>query len=445
VVFFFEKWHKTKQLEQHYNLIIDDHEKRYLELIQNKQKLDRRYKEANLLRQIIGTITRATSEDELIRSTIEEIKTRLSYDRVIYFSVSPDNTKLGITHTLNFDPSFSKKLLSYQLDLNQVTSNKFHLGNVFKNGESLLIPTASEYIESLSPEARQLVLAANTTSFLAVAVKSEKASFGVLLVDYTADHKTLSKDDLHIIENVAIQLGIAIQNIKNYESERNLRLTFQRFVPEPVLKRILNGETEVLKKGFRKNVTVLFSDLRDFTKNSAAVPPDALVELLNAYFNKMTQLVYQEGGIVDKFLGDGLFAIFNAFENQTDDCARAARCALKMQNAILELNTEFAQNNPNLFPTLKSSIGIHTGPVTLCTLGNDAKTEFTAIGETVNLAARLEGKSKDLGSLGIVISKQVADKLTSEIHFRPLGLHSIRGLNNPIELFEVHADRKSVV
>jgi class 3 adenylate cyclase len=430
---------KQNEISKHYNSLKDESESRFQEVYESKQKLDRRYQEANLLREVLTTITKSQSEKDQIETTLEQIQKRLGYDRVIYFSNIEEQSKLKITCSLGFDPILAQALLNYSLDLKQVTPNQLHLGNVFKTGQSILVPVASEYINSLSEEARYLLLNAKTQSFLAVPVKSEKTKFGVLLVDYFQTGKSLSKDDLHIIENVSIQLGIALQNTRNYESEKSLRLTFQKFVPAPVLKKVLGGEANELKKGYKKNVTVLFSDLRDFTKNSNKFSPENIVSLLNYYFNEMNQIVYSEGGIVDKFMGDGLFAIFNAFEDHEDHCDRAIRAALKMQEKINEINSKVLGSSLRQFPKLESGMGIHTGVVTLCTLGNDEKTEFTAIGETVNIAARLEGKAKEIGRTAIVVSKSLERCLKNRYHMTSHGVHHIRGIEEGIELLSVES------
>lgn len=155
-------------------------------------------------------------------------------------------------------------------------------------------------------------------------------------------------------------------------------------------------------------VTVLFSDLRGFTTLTRGMPPDRIVALLNEVHSALVEEIFQSGGTLDKFMGDGLMAYFNAPLDQPDHATRAVSCAAGMKGALDALNERRVKRND---PPLRLGIGIHTGPATLGTIGTPARGDYTAVGETVNLAAHLEKLTRGLGE-GILLT---------EVTFQALG------------------------
>lgn len=184
-------------------------------------------------------------------------------------------------------------------------------------------------------------------------------------------------------------------------------------------------------------MTILFSDLREFTKRSAEVDPKVLVAALRYYFNVMTEIVYRNDGIVDKFIGDGMMAIFNAFGNTPNHKERALAAARDMQFAMTKVN-EWLKSNLFRDPPFKPfeiAMGIHSGLAIVGNLGSDAKSEFTAIGESVNIAARICGVSKQFKSNPIVFSEYAAPEgIFSQMPTTDLGPTDIRG-TNPLRLY----------
>ncbi|MGZ6557905.1 MAG: adenylate/guanylate cyclase domain-containing protein, partial [Actinomycetota bacterium] len=138
---------------------------------------------------------------------------------------------------------------------------------------------------------------------------------------------------------------------------------------------------------------VLFADIRGFTRISEHAPPEKIVQLLNRYFSAMTDIIFAHGGTLDKYLGDGLMALFGAPTVTPSDAANALATAVAMQRRMIGINLELQEEG---FPEIGIGIGLHTGEVTVGYIGSERRSEYTAIGDTVNTASRIEGLTKQV-------------------------------------------------
>ncbi len=431
--------HAFGATQNQFEAAIKEAEDRYNDLFASKEKLDRRYREANLLTKVLHRINSSMNTEDLIDVTLKEIHESLRFDRVAYLSYHAKTDVLRMHKTAGFDQRITQIVQDYTIDLKPQTDNPFHLGNVFRKQTPLLVPVTGDYFGSLSEEGKLMIYITKSKSFLAVPVASEKNSYGVLLVDYAHEEKRVNQDDLHIIQNIAIQLAISLENARILEKETQLRMAFQQFVPPQVMRSLVGEAPNSFEMGVTKTVTVLFSDLRDFTKHSTSLPPDVLIQTLNHYFKEMTAIVYEFGGIIDKFLGDGILAVFNAFDDNATHSIRAIRAACAMQRTIPLLNEQLAKtflaDHPSI--RLRAGIAIHRGPVVLGTIGTSQKTEFTALGETVNVASRLVGFTKNFGGSAILASEDVYSATQDQFIFKDLGGHEIRGTSKTKQVYLV--------
>lgn len=172
------------------------------------------------------------------------------------------------------------------------------------------------------------------------------------------------------------------------------RENLSRFLPRQVVDRVLASGGSTLHP-VQREVTVLFSDIRSFTSMSESMPPKEVLEFLDEYFGHMGQIVRGHEGMLNKFLGDGLLAVWGVPDNQADHAERALKAAMDMRRKMVELNEERAKGGVAAF---KIGIGLHTGVVAAGMLGGADQREYTVIGDAVNLASRIEGLTKTVGT-----------------------------------------------
>jgi len=237
------------------------------------------------------------------------------------------------------------------------------------------------------------------------------------------------------LEDLAIGFNTMVDGLKERDElrakEEHLRTTFGKYMTEEVMEHLLAGKVEL--GGEALTATILFSDIRGFTTISEKMPAKQLVGLLNEYFTEMVGVVFQERGVVDKYIGDAIMAIFGAPVPKKDDALRAVRAAIGMREALTHLNVRLEKRGQ---PHIRAGIGIHTGEVISGNIGHEKKMEYTVIGDTVNLASRLEGVTKDL-KVDILISEDTYALVKDAIEARAMKEVTVKGRQKPVMTYEV--------
>ncbi|MEI6501801.1 MAG: adenylate/guanylate cyclase domain-containing protein [Armatimonadota bacterium] len=239
--------------------------------------------------------------------------------------------------------------------------------------------------------------------------------------------------------NLSAVLAFAIVAVFRLATEekgrRQLREEFGRYAPPQVVARLDSGEMKERAAGVKRQVTSLFADVRGFTAWSASADPHDVITVLNTYYESMTQLAFEVEGTVDNIVGDEIFVTFNAIDDQQDHIARSVDLAINMIAALEGLNERWLAHG-TLPSELRIGVGINTGEALVGSLGSKVRTQYTVLGQSVNLAARLQALNKDLGTT-IVCSKEVADVVAGHVELRSHGMRDIRGHPVPVEVFEV--------
>lgn len=230
------------------------------------------------------------------------------------------------------------------------------------------------------------------------------------------------------------EVGRAVESMcKGLRERQMLKEAMARYHSRTVAEHILaSGELPTLS-GERRKVTVLFSDIRGFTRLSGGMSPEQVVGLLNEYFERMIEIIFQHQGTLDKFIGDGLMAVFGAPLEDRDQERHAVLAAIEMQAALVELNERWRLNRQ---VQLATGVGINTGVAIVGNIGSSQRMEYTAIGDTVNLASRLEALTKTVGA-PILISETTRAALGDSIRLRAVGATDIRGVAMPVNVYAV--------
>lgn len=213
---------------------------------------------------------------------------------------------------------------------------------------------------------------------------------------------------------------------------RQLKQALSQYVSASVADAVLKNPTLLKLGGERKRMTVLFSDIRGFTSISERLSPERLVALLNIYLGRMTEIVFAQNGVLDKYIGDAVMAFWNAPLVQPDHARRAVQTALEMRDALAEMNQK------KLFGEIELhiGIGINTGEMVVGNVGGAARFDYTVIGDQVNLASRLEGITKEY-HVGIVITEACASQLGGTVLTRRLDKVAVKGKKEPVTIYEV--------
>lgn len=263
---------------------------------------------------------------------------------------------------------------------------------------------------------------------------TESNVHGVVYADRLDPFAAFTADHLELISAVAAQTAVTVETIKAHRRlarEEVARANYSRFMPEYVVKQLLDSPDSFRLGGVNQTITVLFADIRGFTALSEREKPEKVVGLLNRYFSVMTEIIFAHGGTLDKYIGDGLMAIFGAPTASPEDALNAVKAAVTMQKRLATLNEELRNEG---YGQISVGIGLHTGEATIGYIGSDRRSEYTAIGDTVNLASRLESNA---GGGQILMSEATAAASGNLIPVNARDPLTVKNRVQPVNVFEV--------
>jgi adenylate cyclase len=278
------------------------------------------------------------------------------------------------------------------------------------------------------------IVANHIQSVMAAPIIGPRGLLGIIYADRYEALESFSADDLDLLNAIAVHTGIAINTVINYErlqKQAQARSSFERFLPRQVVDQILRSPDGVKLGGVRQKVTAMFADVRNFTALSESSTPEVIVNLLNRYFSMVSEIIFRHGGTLDKYIGDGLMAMFGAPYVSELDAVQAVRAAVEMQRAMGSFNDRLRAEN---LPPIQIGIGINTGSAIVGYIGSESRLDYTAIGDTINTAARLESIAQP-GQ--IVISENTMQSLDESFLLKPLGTEKLKGKNVNLRIAEV--------
>ncbi|TAL08691.1 MAG: adenylate/guanylate cyclase domain-containing protein [Nitrospirae bacterium] len=232
---------------------------------------------------------------------------------------------------------------------------------------------------------------------------------------------------------LAFVAALAYRVVFEQAEQRAIRSVMARYLSPSVSQWVLKDPDRLHLGGETREMTVLFCDLRGFTTLTHAMEAHALVALLNEFMTAMTQIIFKHDGVLDKYMGDALMAFWNAPMDQPDHARRACAAALDMIGTLRELHADWARRG---VPQLELGIGINSGAMVVGNMGSRERLAYTVLGDTVNVASRLEGLSKEYG-VRVVLGEATRAAAGDAFASRFLGVVTVKGRNEPLSVYEL--------
>ncbi len=257
--------------------------------------------------------------------------------------------------------------------------------------------------------------------------------FGILYVDNMERASAFTQEELNVFAMVAAQAGAAIDNAVAHEriAQQSLqRSALERFL-SPEVAAMVVANPDIKLGGVSQEVTVMFADIRGFTAMSESMEAARVVEILNEYFTRVTDVIFDHGGTLDKYMGDAVMAVFGAPISKGNDAANAVNSAIQIQRLLIELNRDAAARK---WPELRVGIGINTGSAIAGNIGSPRRLDYTVVGDTVNTASRLMSNA-DGGQ--ILISETTATATGDSFDQVRLPALKVKGRVEPVQVFSV--------
>ncbi|MGE3465649.1 MAG: adenylate/guanylate cyclase domain-containing protein [Pyrinomonadaceae bacterium] len=394
------------------------------------KELRRKAKFLDLLFEMSKTLGTVFDLEEIFEKATDLIFRGTPADRVVALLVDEtgehgDENELYQIGARTRDASIEK--LTEKLTVSRTITKK-----VMTDGVAILSQDAKTDEQFLGAES---IVSQGVRSTICAPLITQSGTHGVLYADRLDPFAAFRADHLELISAVGAQTAVTVETVKAHQRlarEEVARANYSRFMPEYVVKQLLENPDSFRLGGANQTITVLFADIRGFTSISENENPENVVGLLNQYFSAMSEIIFEHGGTLDKYIGDGLMALFGAPTATPNDAGNALRAAVAMQRRLVELKSELAEQG---FERIEVGIGLHTGVATVGYIGSERRSEYTAIGDTVNLASRLE--SNTAGGQ-ILISDATAAAAGDIFPLKKREPLTVKNRKQPVDLFEVY-------
>jgi class 3 adenylate cyclase len=235
------------------------------------------------------------------------------------------------------------------------------------------------------------------------------------------------------LSDLEITLAKAQETIRQQKRAAQVRSTFGRYLSDEIVATLLESPEQLRLGGEKRSVTIMMSDLRGFSTISESLEPERVVEILNIYLGKMTEIITEHKGTIDEFIGDAILALFGAPIQREDDALRAVACAVAMQRAMADVNADLEERG---LPSLEMGIGVNTGEVVVGNIGSTTRAKYGVVGSHVNLTARIE--SYTVGGQ-ILISEGTLEEVRGAVEIGQTQEFSTKGFSEPVHIYEVEA------
>ena len=352
------------------------------------ERLDHKFAEIRALAEVTEHVNAGMFFDEVLANVFETFDRLIPYDRIGVALIEKAASGTVLARSQWVRAHYDNILLGTNF-ASPLADSSLH--TIAETRKPRFINDLEKYLldHPHSSSTRLIVREGIRSSLTCPLVARDKAIgfifFSSLQVDAYHDRH------IEIFSQIAGELALTLEKSRAYEDLhlRNefIKKVFGRYVTNEIAEMVLRDDRAVALGGDRRKVTILMSDIRNFTSMSETMPPEKVVDALNTYLGKMTKIIMKHGGSIDNFVGDAIVAVFGIPVTKPDDAARAVACAVEMQNAMAAVN---AENKDKDLPPLEMGIGLNTGEVVAGNIGSEIRVKYSVIGNPVNIAARLE-------------------------------------------------------
>ncbi len=410
----------------------------YQSLIETKILLQHQLLESQAINELTNSLILSQSVEQLLGLAAEKLTTILSFDRVVILMKDNEKKNLETRAFSLLDTKILSKIEGFKLPIEIDSDDPTKVSNIVRFAKPVLIADVSRHITTLNSESRDLLVHSGSKSFIGVPIIASGECHGVLLADTFYSDRVLNQGDLGILSLAARQIAIALEKqiaqAKLLEANIEIGLqakSYSRFVPFEFIKILgFNSVMNIdLATGKEINMAIVFGDIRGFTSMSEQMSPTDSVAFLNSYFSSLAPVFKKYHGIIDKFLGDGIMALFL----DTNDAFMAA---LDFQTKLNNYNILHRSGGSR--SNIRTGMGIHFGKVLLGAVGYEDRLSISVVSDSVNLASRLDGLTKKF-VVDIVTSQEAFSNCKDKTHFRLIAKLKVEGRNEETFVYEYFA------
>jgi adenylate cyclase len=366
----------------------------------------------------------------LLSTTLDVAFSLLPADNGVILLVDPE-TGVLLPHTVKRrEPKAAQEIVLSHTIINQVINER----------ASVLLSDAF-----LDPRfsGAESIISQGIRSAMVVPLVAYDHVYGVMHLDSRQRIGAFGEKDLQLLKALANQAAIAIANarlLRKVEEDANTRGQLSRFLPPHVVEEMVQGKGQpIMKTGRECEATVLFCDIRGFTSMSeAAGGPQEIVDLLNDYFERLVEVVFERRGVLDKFIGDALMAHWGTMQGDVDPEFSAVAAAIQFRDAIRQFNEERGRDGKD---PIGMGVGVNSGPLVAGYMGARRRLEYTVIGDTVNTASRVCGIAQ---ADQVLITESTYQRVADRIEARYLGNRHVKGKEQGVEVYEALAIRSAM-
>ncbi len=380
------------------------------------------YEKLRIAHELSQKLSVDTDLGDLLQKIVDETFQLIKADRAVILLVDADTGDLV--------PRYVKQ----KREGEEIQLSNSILAEVRNNKRAVL---SSDAMLDERFKASKSIIMQGIRSTMAVPLLYADRLVGVMHMDSTLTTGAFKEKDLTLFQGIATQAATAIENhrlAKKIEREAGQRAQFQRLLSPNLVDQIVRGALQLDQGGTKREVTMLFADIRGFTDMSERHPPEEMVKTLNDYFEVMVDVLFAHGGTLDKYVGDEIIGLFGAPVQLPDAADRAIRCGLEMQRALAEFNR--VRQSAGLEP-IHIGVGINTGPVIAGAIGSSRTLQYTVIGDAVNVAARLCSVAK---AGEVIVSEFTMSNTKSSVNVEKRPAVQVKGKSASLQIYAARQD-----